>query len=99
MKRIINIALPYIIISVLVILLAFNYQLFIVGNAFAPAGLNGIETMVQYKTGISIGYMSLMINIPLCIFAFFFLDKAFEKRSLAFCVLCIVLFQVLLEII
>lgn len=76
----------YLLIIAIAILLAFNYQLFIVENGFAPAGLNGIATMIQYKTGFSIGYMSLIINIPLCIFAFFLLDKQFAKRSLCFCV-------------
>jgi uncharacterized membrane-anchored protein YitT (DUF2179 family) len=66
-------------------MLAFNYHLFIVKNDFAPAGLNGIATMIQYKTGFSIGYMSLIINIPLCIIAYFLVDKTFAKRSLFFC--------------
>ena len=73
-------------IVLLAILLAFNYELFIVDNHFAPAGLNGIATMVQYKLGFSIGYMSLIINIPLCIFAFFFVNRDFAVKSLVFCV-------------
>ena len=68
------------------ILLAFNYQLFVVENNFAPAGLNGIATMIQYKTGFSIGYVSLIINVPLCIFAYFFIEKRYAKLSLAFCI-------------
>lgn len=76
----------YILIVAVAVLLAFNYQLFIVENDFAPAGLNGIATMIQYKTGFSIGYMSLIINIPLCILAFFLLDKKFAKRSFCFCI-------------
>ncbi len=75
----------YIAIVLIAVLLAFNYQLFIVKNGFAPAGLNGIATMIQYKTGFSIGYMSLIINIPLCALAYFLVDKAFAKRSLCFC--------------
>ncbi len=75
----------YIVIFFIAVLLAFNYQLFIVKNDFAPAGLNGIATMIQYKTGFSIGYMSLIINIPLCILAYFLVDKRFAKRSLFFC--------------
>ncbi len=67
------------------VLLAFTYQLFIVENDFAPAGINGIATMVQYKTGFSIAYMSLLVNIPLCIFAYFLVDRGFAKRSLCFC--------------
>lgn len=72
-------------IILVALLLAFNYQLFIVDNGFAPAGLNGIATMIQYKTGFSIGYMSLIINIPLCVLAYFLVDKTFAKRSLCFC--------------
>lgn len=72
-------------IILVALLLAFNYQLFIVINSFAPAGLNGIATMIQYKTGFSIGYMSLMINIPLCILAYYLIDRMFAKRSLVFC--------------
>lgn len=77
--------LSYLEISLIAILLAFNYQLFIVNNGFAPAGLNGIATMIQYKTGFSIGYMSLIINIPLCVLAYFLVEKRFAKRSLCFC--------------
>ena len=75
----------YLSIILAAILLSFNYQLFIVNNGFAPAGLNGIATMIQYKTGFSIGYMSLIINIPLCILAYFLVDRTFAKRSLVFC--------------
>jgi len=78
-------AIQYLIIILIAVVLAFNYQLFIVKNDFAPAGLNGIATMIQYKTGFSIGYMSLLINIPLCILAYFLVDKKFAKRSLCFC--------------
>ena len=65
----------------MIVVLGFTYQLFIVENNFAPAGLNGIATMVQYKTGFSIGYMSLLINAPLCVLAFSFVAKAFAKRT------------------
>ncbi len=85
-KRIfLKIAFSYITIVLIAVLLAFNYQLFIVQNGFAPAGLNGIATMIQYKTGFSIGYMSLIINIPLCTLAYFLVNKRFAKRSLVFC--------------
>ncbi|MBQ3081676.1 MAG: YitT family protein [Clostridia bacterium] len=78
-------AVTYVKIVLCAILVAFNYHLFIVANDFAPAGLNGVATMVQYKTGFSIGYMSLLINIPLCTFAFFLVRRRFALRSLCFC--------------
>ena len=66
------------------VLLAFNYYIFIVINHFAPAGLNGIATMIQHKTGFSISYMSLLINIPLSIAAYFLVQKSFAVKTLLF---------------
>ena len=65
-------------------LMALNYQIFILHNAFAPAGINGLATMIQYVFHFSIGYMSLIINIPLSIFAFFKVDRKFAARTLTF---------------
>ena len=65
-------------------LLALVYYVFIVTNHFAPAGLNGIATMIQYKTGFSISYMSLLINIPLSILAYFLVQKEFAVKTLLF---------------
>ena len=74
----------YVKIFLAAILLAFNYYIFIVTNNFAPAGLNGIATMIQYKTGFSISYMSLLINIPLSIAAYFLIQKNFAVKTLLF---------------
>ncbi|MEE1198138.1 MAG: YitT family protein [Acutalibacteraceae bacterium] len=77
------------------IVLAFVYYIFIVKNNFAPAGLNGIATMIQYKTGFSISYMSLLINIPLSVFAYFFVKKDFAVKTLLFSVVYSVAFLLL----
>ena len=97
-SKVLNTVLQYLLITAMAILLAFNYQLFIVENSFAPAGLNGIATMIQYKTGFSIGYMSLIINIPLCIFAFFTVERKFALRSLVFSVTYSLVFIVIQSI-
>ena len=67
MNKIKNTIMPYAVLLSIAVLIAFNYHLFIVPNNFAPAGLNGIATMIQYKTGFSISYVSLIINTPLCV--------------------------------
>ena len=72
-------------IFLLGVLLAFNYILFITPNSFAPAGINGIAVMIQYKLNFSVGYMSLIINIPLCVFAFFLIERKFSIKTLLFC--------------
>lgn len=71
-------------IVLLAFLQALCYTLFIVPNDFAPAGINGIATMVQYKFNFSIGYMSLLVNIPLCLFSYFTTDKEFAVKTLIF---------------
>lgn len=85
MRQWLNQIFTYIAIILMALLLAANYHIFIVENDFAPAGLNGIATMIQYKTGFSISYMSLLINIPLCVAAYFLVDKHFSVKTLVFC--------------
>ena len=57
--------LTYIVIVGLAMVSALNYQLFIFPNRFAPAGLNGLCTMIQYVTGITVSSLNLLINLPL----------------------------------
>ncbi len=84
MKNKLKSLVSYLNVVSVALLLAFNYYIFIVDNNFAPAGLNGIATMIQYKTGFSISYMSLIINIPLCCLAFFLVEKRFSVKTLVF---------------
>lgn len=76
--------ISYATIILAALLLALNYYMFIITNHFAPAGLNGIATMIQYKTGFSISYMSLLINIPLSVFAYFCIHRSFAVKTLVF---------------
>ena len=41
----------YLVIILLGLVLALDYQLFVFPNEFAPAGLSGIFTMIQYVFG------------------------------------------------
>ncbi len=77
--------LEYFTIVLLATAFAFMYQVFVIPNDFAPAGLNGIATMIQHLCGFSVGYFSLIINVPLCICAFFFINREFAIKSLTFC--------------
>ena len=77
-------ALTYFVIIILAIVGALNYHLFVFPNSFAPAGINGLCTMVQYLTDISIGYMSLLINIPLAIAVFFKVSRPMALRSMTY---------------
>ena len=76
--------LTYFVIAALAVVGAFNYHLFIFPNSFAPAGINGLCTMIQYLTDISIGYLSLLINIPLAIAVFFKVSRPMALRSMTY---------------
>lgn len=79
-------ALTYCVIVAIAMVCALNYQLFIFPNKFAPAGLNGICTIIQELTGISIGYMSLLINIPLAVLVYLKVSKPLAIRSMLYVV-------------
>ena len=78
--------LTYGVIVGIAVVCAFNYQIFIFPNKFAPAGLNGICTMIQYVTGINIGYLSLLINVPLAIWVYLQVSKPLAVRSMLYVV-------------
>lgn len=87
-------ALTYVVITLIAVIAAFNYEIFVFPNSFAPAGLNGICTMIQYTFGISLGYMSLIINIPLALLVYFKISKPLAVRSMVY----VVVFSVTLVI-
>lgn len=60
---------------------AVNYSVFVFPNSFAPAGIDGICTMIQDISKINMGYLAFFLNIPLMIAAFFFLNKDFALKS------------------
>ena len=74
----------YCVIVGLALLCALNYELFIFPNQFAPAGLNGICTMIQFIFGINVGYLSMLINIPLAIAVYLYVSKPLAVRSMVY---------------
>lgn len=63
------------------VLSALNYAIFVFPNSFAPAGIDGICTMIQDIANINIGYLSLIVNIPLILLSFIFLNSDFSIKS------------------
>ena len=74
----------YFVIALVALVASVNYELFVFPNQFAPSGLNGICTMVQHITGISVGYLSLLINVPLAIWCYFDVSKPVALRSMVY---------------
>lgn len=76
----------YLVIAAVALIASVNYELFVFPNQFAPAGLNGICTMIQHITGISVGYLSLIINVPLAIWCYIEVSKPIATRSMVYVV-------------
>ena len=86
----------YLFIVGLALLNSLSYQLFIFSNRFAPAGINGICTIIQHIFGINLGYLSLIINIPLAIWTYFKVGRSLAVRSMLY-VAAFSLFLIVLE--
>ena len=76
--------------------MALSYALFIFHNKFAPSGVGGIATMVQYVFKFNAGYLNLLINIPILIVAWKLVDKEFVIKTALF-TLCFSGFLMLFE--
>lgn len=76
----------YFVIVFVALVASLNYELFVFPNQFAPSGLNGICTMIQHTTGISVGYLSLLINVPLAMWCYLDVSKPLALRSMVYVV-------------
>lgn len=77
----------YFLICIYAISLALNYIIFIFPNEFAPAGIDGMCKMIQDISNVSMGYLSLVVNIPLFIVAFICLkNRSFLYKSMLYVV-------------
>lgn len=60
---------------------AFGLYYFIAPNHIAPGGVTGIAIIINYFSGVKIGTLTLLINIPLMIIGFFFIGKKFMAKT------------------
>ena len=74
----------YFVIAFMAMLAALSYELFVFPNRFAPSGINGICTMIQYVSGVSVGYLSLLVNIPLAALVYCKVSKPLALRSMVY---------------
>ncbi len=73
--------MQYLCLGISACLCAITFVIFVFPNNFAPSGINGIATMVQYKLGFQVAYMSIIVNLPMLVAAYFVLDRRFALRT------------------
>ncbi len=69
------------------VLSAIGLYCFVNPANFAPSGIDGVSMMLEKLTDINMGYISLAINIPLLIMAWFFISKKYVIYTTLFTIL------------
>ncbi len=62
-------------------------HVFVNPAGFAPSGVEGIAMMTQELTGINMGYVSLAINLPLLLVAWFSISRKYVMYTLLYTLL------------
>ena len=86
MKSVLKVTTDILLLIVAAFLSAIGLYTFVNPANFAPSGVDGISMMVQKLSGINMGYISLAINIPLLIVAWFFISKKYVVYTSLFTV-------------
>ena len=76
----------YLVIVFCACLLALSYHLFVFPNEFAPSGLPGIATIIQHVFHFKVGYMTILINVPLVLLTYYIVDHRYAVLSATFAV-------------
>lgn len=76
--------LQYFLLICLSVVSALTYEIFVYPNDFAPSGVAGISTMIQYLFDISVGYLTFLINLPMLVVAFFVLNRRYAIRNFVY---------------
>lgn len=95
-KTLKRISIAVLITVISTVIRAVSVHVFMIPNNFAPGGVTGIATMIQYKfPAINSGYSIFILNLPLLILSWKFLSKEFALYSLLTTVLITVMLPVL----
>lgn len=86
MNKALKTAIDMVLIIIAAFLSAVALYTFVNPANFAPSGVDGISMMVQKLTDINMGYVSLAINVPLLIVAWFFISKKYVVYTSLFTV-------------
>ncbi len=93
-----QIVLDILIILISAVLSAVGLYTFVNQANFAPSGVDGIAMMTQELFGINMGYISLAVNIPLLIGAWFLISKKYVIYTALFTVTFSVMMIVMEEL-
>lgn len=94
-KNVFSVIWDYILLSLGTLLYCMGWTSFLIPNGIASGGLTGLCTILQFGTGIPIGWSFPILNTLLLIVGVIFLGKAFGFKTIYVIALSSVLFELL----
>lgn len=94
-NRSLTVIWDYFLITVGLVIFCLAWTSFLIPNGLASGGLTGLCTILQYGTGIPIGWTYPVINAMLLILAFFVLGKSFGFKTIYVIAMSSVLLEIL----
>ena len=94
-KNVFSVIWDYILISLGTLLYCMGWTSLLIPNGIASGGLTGLCTILQFGTGIPIGWSFPILNTLLLIVGVIFLGKAFGFKTIYVIALSSVLFEIL----
>ena len=94
-SKILNVLWDYFLMSVGTLVFVMAWTSFLIPNGLASGGLTGLCTIVQYGTGIPVGWTYPILNVLLLIMGFLSLGKAFGFKTIYVIILSSALFEIL----
>ena len=72
----------YLILSIGILIYTSGWTIFLTPNNLVGGGVSGIGAIIQYATGVKMGYTYFAINAILLIVAFFILGSSFGAKTI-----------------
>ena len=94
-SKILSVLWDYFLMTVGSIIFCMAWTSFIIPNGLASGGLTGFCTIIQYGTGIPVGWTYPILNFLLLVLGFMSLGKAFGVKTIYVIALTSILFEVL----
>jgi uncharacterized membrane-anchored protein YitT (DUF2179 family) len=94
-NKILSVLWDYVLMTVGSFMFCFAWTSFLIPNGLASGGLTGLCTIIQYGTGIPVGWTYPILNGLLLVLAFFSLGKSFGFKTVYVIIFTSILFEVL----
>ena len=94
-NKILTVLWDYFLMTVGSVIFCMAWTSFLIPNGLASGGMTGLCTIIQYGTGIPIGWTYPILNILLLVLGFLSLGKGFGFKTIYVLALTSVLFEVL----